>query len=208
MTQEKAAAEAEVAAQAAEEDRDQRKLDSKELAGETIRRELAEKEMTEIQPDVDDTDGLDASVEFDAWRARELTRLLRDKQAQAQRDEEKDEIERRRALPEEQRLREDMEYADATRAREKTEMGFLQKYYHKGAFYQDDDLMKRDYVGATESQVDMSMLPKIMQVRNFGKVSSSSHPGPPGLICRCHEPNILILRTKIRLKEDGGQQRA
>lgn len=119
---------------------------------------------------MDDTDGLDPAGEFDAWRARELARLLRDKQAQAARDEEREEIERRRAMPEEQRLREDMEYAEQTRAREKTQMGFLQKYYHKGAFHQDDDLLKRDYTAATESQVDMSMLPKVMQVRDFGKV--------------------------------------
>ena len=92
--------------------------------------------MTDIQPDVDDTDGLDAGAEFDLWRARELARLLRDKQAQATLDEEKEEIERRRALPEDQRLLEDMEYADQTRAREKGQMGFLQKYYHKGAFHQ------------------------------------------------------------------------
>jgi microfibrillar-associated protein 1 len=93
-------------------------------------------EATEIQPDVDDIDGLDPAAEFDAWRARELARLLREKQAQAAKDEEREEIERRRALPEEQRLREDMEYAEATRAREKGQMGFLQKYYHKGAFHQ------------------------------------------------------------------------
>jgi len=93
-------------------------------------------EVTDLQPDVDDTDGLDPDAEFDLWRARELARLLRDKQSQAERDEEKEEIERRRALPEEQRLREDMEYADQTRQREKGEMGFLQKYYHKGAFHQ------------------------------------------------------------------------
>jgi hypothetical protein len=35
---------------------------------------------------------------------------------------------------------------------------------------QDDDLLNRDYTAATESAVDMSMLPKVMQVRNFGKV--------------------------------------
>ena len=93
-------------------------------------------ELVDLQPDVDDTDGLDPSVEFDAWRARELTRLLRDKQSQAERDEEQEEIERRRALPEEQRLREDMEYAAKTRERERGQMGFLQKYYHKGAFHQ------------------------------------------------------------------------
>ncbi len=84
---------------------------------------------------MDDTDGLDLTLEFESWRARELARLLREKQAQAARDEEKEEIERRRAMPEEQRLREDMEFAESTRNKEKAEMGFLQKYYHKGAFY-------------------------------------------------------------------------
>jgi microfibrillar-associated protein 1 len=85
---------------------------------------------------VDDTDHLDPAAEFEAWRLRELSRLLRDKQAEAERDIEREEIERRRAMPEEQRLREDMEYADGTRAKEKGQMGFLQKYYHKGAFHQ------------------------------------------------------------------------
>ena len=40
---------------------------------------------------------------------------------------------------------------------------------------QDEDLLKRDYTGAVESQVDMSMLPKVMQVRDFGKVRSFLH---------------------------------
>ena len=43
MTQEKAAAEEEARMQEEEETQVQRKLDSKELAGETIRRELAER---------------------------------------------------------------------------------------------------------------------------------------------------------------------
>lgn len=142
---------------------------------------------------MDDTDGLDPALEFDQWRARELARLLRDKQAQAERDREQEEIERRRALPEEQRMAEDMAFADETRARDKGQMGFMQKYYHKGAFHsvslhlisladwggelmygtqggEADALLNRDYTAATESAVDMSMLPKVMQVKNFGKV--------------------------------------
>ncbi|WOO85041.1 putative protein [Vanrija pseudolonga] len=173
---EQQAKEAEEKAQREEEERVQRKLDSKDLAGETIRRELAEKEVTnELIPDVDDTDGLDPEAEFEEWRARELTRLVRDKQAEAERDAEREEIERRRAMPEDQRMAEDMAYADATRAREKGEMGFLQKYYHKGAFHQDDEILNRDYTAATESQVDMQMLPKVMQVRDFGKASRTKY---------------------------------
>ncbi|WVO16604.1 hypothetical protein L204_104283 [Cryptococcus depauperatus] len=175
MTAEKAAAEAEEARKKEEEMEAQRKLDSKELAGESIRRELAEKEAVDVIPEVDDTDGLDLSGEFEAWRARELARLLREKQAQADRDAEKEEIERRRAMPEEQRLAEDLEHARKTREKEKGQMGFLQKYYHKGAFHQDDELLNRDYTGATESAVDMTLLPKVMQVRDFGKASRTKY---------------------------------
>ncbi|WVR04693.1 hypothetical protein IAU60_001704 [Kwoniella sp. DSM 27419] len=175
MTAEKAAAEAEEAARKEEEAREEKKLASKELAGETIRRELAEREAKDIVHTIDDQDGQDPTAEFDAWRARELARLLRDKRAQAERDEEKAEIERRRAMPEEQRMQEDLAHAAKTREKEKGEMGFLQKYYHKGAFHQDDELLKRDYTGATQSAVDMSMLPKVMQVRDFGKASRSKY---------------------------------
>ena len=34
-----------------------------------------------------------------------------------------------------------------------------------------EELLNRDYTAATESAVDMSMLPKVMQAKNFGKVS-------------------------------------
>lgn len=126
---------------------------------------------------MDDTDGLDPEGEFDAWRARELARLLRDKAKQAEADAERAEIERRRAMPEDIRMAEDMEYAEATRSKEKAQMGFLQKYYHKGAFHQDDDseLFTRDYTAATESQVDMASLPKVLQVRDYGKASRSKY---------------------------------
>jgi microfibrillar-associated protein 1 len=96
---------------------------------------LEEKE--EEEPDVDDTDGSDPAAEFDAWRLRELARIKRDKEAEIAREEEREEIERRRALPEEQRLREDMERAEKLRAEKpKGQQKFLQKYWHKGAFHQ------------------------------------------------------------------------
>lgn len=129
-------------------------------------------EAGDIIPDVDDTDGLDPQAEFDDWRLRELARLARDKEAALAREEERLEIERRRAMPEEQRLREDEEHARRTREEKPRESrGFLQKYYHKGAFHQDEEILRRDYGARTESSVDMSMLPKVMQVRDFGKRS-------------------------------------
>ena len=57
----------------------------------------------------------------------------------------------------------------------------MQRYYHKGAFFQDKaddaaqtvgsyDIYLRDFSAATgEDKMDKSILPKVMQVRNFGR---------------------------------------
>ncbi|OSD05719.1 hypothetical protein PYCCODRAFT_1384706 [Trametes coccinea BRFM310] len=165
------AADSEEAIKRKEQEAEERKKASHDMVAESIRRELLEKEKEEQVPDVDDTDGLDPAAEFEAWRLRELARIKRDKEAALARELEREEIERRRALPEEQRLKEDLERAEQSRKEKpKGQQKFLQKYWHKGAFHQDDEVLrKHDYTEATESTVDVSLLPKVMQVRNFGK---------------------------------------
>ncbi|KAG9104151.1 hypothetical protein FRC06_005043 [Ceratobasidium sp. 370] len=149
----------------------ERKKASHDLVAESVKRELAERETAENIPDVDDTDNLDPAAEFEAWRARELARLARDASAAQAREEERLERERRAALPEEVRLKEDEERANKSRAdKPKGQQKFLQKYWHKGAFHQDAEILKRhDFTEATESTVDASALPAVMQVKNFGK---------------------------------------
>src|ERR1700749_3272765 len=94
---------------------------------------LFAEEATELIPDVDDTDGLDPEAEFEAWRLRELGRIKRDKEEELRKEEERAEVERRRALPEEQRLKEDLEAAEKIRAdKPKGQQKLLQKYCHKG----------------------------------------------------------------------------
>ncbi|KAF8604988.1 hypothetical protein BDV93DRAFT_537517 [Ceratobasidium sp. AG-I] len=150
---------------------EERKKASHDLVAESIKRELAEKETAENIPDIDDADGLDPSAEFESWRTRELARLARDASAAQAREEERIERERRAALPEEERLREDQARADKTREEKpKGQQKFLQKYWHKGAFHQDADILKRhDFTEATESTIDATLLPSVMQVKNFGK---------------------------------------
>lgn len=156
---------------------EERKRESHDLVAESIKRELAEKEKEEDVPDVDDTDGIDPEGEFEAWRLRELGRIRKEKEEELRREEEREEIERRRALPEEQRLKEDLERAKKSREEKpKGKQKFLQKYWHKGAFHQDDEILQRhDYTEATESTVDVSVLPKVMQVKNFGKRSRTKY---------------------------------
>lgn len=132
----------------------ERRKQSHDLVAESIRRELAESKILSISspneshvfipeekeetiPDVDDTDGLDPAAEFEAWRLRELGRIKKEKEDEIRREEEREEIERRRAMPEEQRLKEDLESAQKSRdEKPKGQPKFLQKYWHKGAFHQ------------------------------------------------------------------------
>ena len=77
---------------------------------------------------------------------------------------------------------------DHTDKKEKVAYNFMQKYYHKGAFFQGNDmdglseeqrsLLTRDYNMPTgEDKVDKSVLPAILQKRagTFGKKGNSKY---------------------------------
>lgn len=86
------------------------------------------------------------------------------------------------ALTDAERKKEDDELMKAGLKKDpnakKKKIGFMQKYYHKGAFYMDDesirdknDVRLKDYNEPTlEDHFDKKALPKIMQVKNFGKI--------------------------------------
>ncbi|KAG8818651.1 hypothetical protein FRC17_010759 [Serendipita sp. 399] len=156
---------------------EERKKQSRNMVGESIKKGMEEKEAKAPGAEIDDTDGLNPEEEFSAWRLRELMRLKREKEAERAREEERLEIERRRAMPEEQRLKEDLERAQKLRDEKPKGNGvFLQKYWHKGAFFQDtEELQMRDFSTKLESQVDVSLLPKLMQVKDFGKRSRTKY---------------------------------
>jgi microfibrillar-associated protein 1 len=75
-------------------------------------------------------------------------------------------------MTEEERRKLDQEKQAQWEATAKSQYKFLQKYYHKGAFYQEEhkDLLERDYAQVTGAdRSDKDVLPEFMQVRNFGK---------------------------------------
>jgi len=120
-----------------------------------------------------DSDDGDPDVEFEAWKFRELQRLKRDREAREIEEAEQAERDRRRAMTEEQRL-EDLKKNPriVTNKINKGKMKFLQKYYHRGAFYVDkeEEILKRDILEPTlEDHHDKSVLPSVMQVKDFGR---------------------------------------
>ncbi|GAA5843089.1 hypothetical protein JCM9279_001858 [Rhodotorula babjevae] len=167
------------AQQAAEAER--RRQEAKNLVATSIVRELADKEAQEVHPDVDDTDGLDPEGEFEAWKLRELQRLKRDREERYALEKVREEVEARRALPDELRMKEDTQRADQSRKdKKKGQQAFLQRYHHRGVFHTDSApiaelLNKRDYTAPTESTVDVSSLPAVMQKRNFGKAHQTKY---------------------------------
>eukprot|EP00163_Fabomonas_tropica_P015003 TRINITY_DN2733_c0_g1_i1.p1 TRINITY_DN2733_c0_g1~~TRINITY_DN2733_c0_g1_i1.p1 ORF type:complete len:427 (+),score=106.00 TRINITY_DN2733_c0_g1_i1:414-1694(+) len=123
-----------------------------------------------------DTDGVDEDEEFENWKLRELRRIKRDKAEREAEDFEQAEIERRRNMTDAEREAEDAKNKAKNKDSEANNPKFMQKYYHKGAFFMDEaekdesHIYNRNFQAATgcDKVANMKELPKVMQVRNFG----------------------------------------
>lgn len=123
---------------------------------------------------IDDTDDVDREAEYLAWKVRALKRAKRDKFEGEKFISELEELEKRREMTDKERRVDDLESGIDRFKRDKGNMQFMQKYYHKGAFYQDMDIMKRDYTAPTvDEALDKKVLPEVLQVKNFGLASRS-----------------------------------
>uniref|UniRef100_A0A8C8FS87 Micro-fibrillar-associated protein 1 C-terminal domain-containing protein n=1 Tax=Oncorhynchus tshawytscha TaxID=74940 RepID=A0A8C8FS87_ONCTS len=111
--------------------------------------------------------------EYEAWKVRELKRIKRDREAREAMEKEKSEIERFHSLTEEERRAELRNNGkQITNKASKGKYKFLQKYYHRGAFFMDEEenVFKRDFSAPTlEDHFNKTILPKVMQVKNFGR---------------------------------------
>jgi len=118
--------------------------------------------------DIDDTDGINELEEYEKWKLRELLRIRRDREEREKIKQEKEEIERRRNMTDKEIMEENKKIPEKV-GEQKQKYKFLQKYYHKGAYYQEDEILKRDFNAPTlEDKFNRELLPKVLQVKDFG----------------------------------------
>lgn len=160
-----------------------RKIETRQIVVEEIRKEQhIEKALNEEAKieDVDTDDELNEAEEYEAWKNREIARIKRDREERDARLKEKEEIEKVRNMTEEERREWERKNPKPLK-QTKQKWKFMQKYYHKGAFFQEgaddviqsagkDDIYGRDFSEPTgEDKMDKSILPKVMQVKHFGR---------------------------------------
>lgn len=162
-------------------EKENRKRETRQLAAQVVRREEEQTENhlgdNESEGDApDDDDDLDEELAFEEWKVRELERIRTDKEERERSVKEKEETLRRRNMTDDERRMEDMKMGKHA-GKDKAKIKFMQKYYHKGAFYMDeesvettDDVRRRSYHEPTlEDKFDKTQMPRVMQVKNFGR---------------------------------------
>jgi len=157
---------------------EQRRRDTLRMVENSVKLESEEKKSVNRQDPEGllhtvNTDDENEEVEYEAWKLRELKRLKRDRDEKDERDRDLAEVERLRNMTEEERRLElKMNPKKVTNKAAKGKYKFLQKYYHRGAFFLDkeENVFTRDVTNATlEDRFDKTVLPKVMQVKNFGR---------------------------------------
>eukprot|EP00210_Caulerpa_lentillifera_P008129 g7763.t1 len=168
----------------------QRKQDTKEIVAKKIQEEEeALKNQMESLKEADEVntdDDPDDENEFEEWKQREMNRIKRDKEELLATEKYAEEREKLKNMTEEERELYNKINPKIVKKAPKKKWNFLQKYWHKGAYYQEDpddirgtagtdvSIFNRDYSDPTgEDKIDRSMLPKVMQVKNFGKSGRS-----------------------------------
>ncbi|KAI0525703.1 splicing factor, Prp19-binding domain-containing protein [Xylaria bambusicola] len=170
----------------AEEEEARKKKAMDELVEEQMRKDAEARavgkkhwdDLMDEEEDVDTEDDKDPEAEYAAWKLRELKRIKREREAIEAREKEREEVERRRNLTEEERKAEDEAFIAQQKEEKdaKGKMAYMQKYFHRGAFYQDDEaaesLAKRDIMGArfADDVKNRELLPQALQMRDMTKL--------------------------------------
>jgi microfibrillar-associated protein 1 len=148
--------------------------------------------------DQDWTNDKEQMEQRDIWEVRELMRLLREYEENIMIQQDAKERERRRNMTDEERYYEDVKsgkYRKPGEQRRQPKDGgkedgvYLQRYYHRGAFYMDEDTLNQDsndirhraaeYASAAtgDDKVNRKAMPKVMQVKKFGFANQHKYKG-------------------------------
>eukprot|EP01053_Blabericola_migrator_P004701 Blabericola_migrator_1__4700@NODE_2480_length_2700_cov_60_042537_g1555_i0_p1_GENE_NODE_2480_length_2700_cov_60_042537_g1555_i0NODE_2480_length_2700_cov_60_042537_g1555_i0_p1_ORF_typecomplete_len434_score133_01MFAP1/PF06991_11/3_5e03MFAP1/PF06991_11/5_3e51PCP_red/PF08369_10/1_8e02PCP_red/PF08369_10/0_19_NODE_2480_length_2700_cov_60_042537_g1555_i012802581 len=160
---------------------------------ETMEKEDEAERLRRLHGIVDDDENIvlpddeihDEDAEYLLWQLREMGRLYRDDLVEERWQREQAEIERRKNMTEAELL-EDNKRREKERVKlaAQGKMNFMQKYYHKGVFFQDvvetgkERVFDKDFNAPVgEDAIDKSYLPAAMRVRRgeFGRKGRSKH---------------------------------
>ncbi|CAA0836666.1 microfibrillar-associated protein-related [Striga hermonthica] len=162
---------------------EERRKETKEIVVEKIKEDIEIQKNLELEAnisDVDTDDDVNEADEYEAWKAREIGRIKRDREDREAMLKEKEEIDKVRNMTEEERREWERKNPKPSK-QSKQKWRFMQKYYHKGAFFQTnpddhagtagaDGIYTRDFSAPTgEDNMDKTILPKVMQVKHFGR---------------------------------------
>ncbi|WZZ90936.1 hypothetical protein YC2023_119515 [Brassica napus] len=162
-----------------------RKIETKQIVVEEVRKDEEIRKNMLLQEanigDVETDDEINEAEEYEVWKTREIARIKRERDAKEAMLREREEIEKLRNMTEQERREWERKNPKASSVQPKKKWNFMQKYYHKGAFFQadpddeagsvgTDGIFQRDFSAPTgEDRLDKSILPKVMQVKHFGR---------------------------------------
>lgn len=150
------------------------------LVEDSIKKDM-ESQKAEKDPHINDvqTDDENDVLEYEGWKLRELKRIKRERDERDALDKERNDVDKLRNMTEEERRKElQSNPKQVTNKGVKGKYKFLQKYYHRGAFYLDKEetVFKQDFSLPTlEDHFDKTILPKVMQVKNFGRCGRTKY---------------------------------
>ena len=152
-----------------------RRKDALKIIEKTVQKERLELDRAQNEVNFESINSVKTDDESDEvaylnWKLRELKRNKRDKDEREAMVKQREATERLRNMTEEERIEElKKNPKEITNKQDRGKYKFMQKYYHRGAFFmdQEEDVYKRDIAKPTlEDHFDKAILPKVMQVSN------------------------------------------
>lgn len=148
------------------------------MANEDLKEEEAKKDLVDGHiSDIEKED--DPDEEYELWKIRELKRLKRDREAKALKQQEREEVERRRHMTDAEVMRERHE-ENGEPQKLRTQFKHMQRGYSKGAFYEDqlEELSKThnwNAPTADDNWFNRTTGPESLRNKRYGKAGKQKH---------------------------------